>query len=361
MKRATFVPLLLLTFACTDTPTEVDSANLVLASTGATSQIVYTVGSPTAGGPWTTDLYWMDLNGNKSRQLTRNPGIDQMADWSPSGDMIVFTRTASASAGLRSSELYLMRIASDGTPGTPMKLTYVDTPGADLYPAWSPDGTKIAFRCGNWQDICFTYVVFLPDGTPFSLPGTALTSDPGNGAFYIDTTPTWSADSKEILFGRICIDFPNKPNQCPASQANQQRDLWKVDLSGKLTRITNTPTISEDNPSWNPKNKKEIVYNRISWYMQGGVEHESNDIYLDTIPANLPITNSGTQLTKSGMDDYPWWTPAGDKVLYMRENNGKYDVYRMPFDGSKHKNLTDTPVLQELFPRMRPNKVASKK
>ena len=359
MKRHAFLPFVLLAFACSDTPTEVDSTNLVLARAGATSQIVYTLGAPTTGGPWRTDLYWMDLNGNKPRQLTTNPGIDQMADWSPSGDMIVYTRTASASAGLRSAELYLMRIASDGTPGTPMKLTYADTPGADVYPAWSPDGTKIAFRCGNRQDICFTDVVFLPDGTPFSLPGTALTTDPVGGPWYLDTTPTWSADSKEIMFGRICI--PSSGTQCPASQANQQRDLWKVDLSGNLTRVTSTPTINEDNPSWNPKNKKEFVYNRISWYMQGGVEYESNDIYLDTIPATLPITNAGTQLTRSGFDDYPWWTPAGDKVLYMRENNGKFDVYRMPYDGSKHKNLTDTPVLQELFPRMRPDKVSLKK
>ncbi len=361
MRRAAVLPLLLFALACSDTPVEIDSSDLVLSRAGATSQILYTVGSPSPGGLWTTDLYWMDLNGNKPKRLTTNPGIDQMADWSPSGDMIVFTRTTSATANLRTAELYLMTVASDGTPGTPKKLTVTETPGADVYPAWSPDGTMIAFRCGNRSDICYTTVVLLPDGTPVSPPGIPLTSDPGSGHFYLDTTPTWSADSKEIMFARICIDFPHSTTKCLANQANQQRDLWKVDLSGKETRVTATPNINEDNPSWNPKNKREIVYNRISWYMQGGVEYESNDIYLDTIPATLPITNSGTQLTKSGMDDYPWWTPAGDKVLYMREKDGKFDVFRMPSDGSRHKNLTDTPGLQELFPRMRPDKVSVKK
>src|SRR5438270_12332836 len=54
--------------------------------------------------------------------------------WSPDGSKIAFTRY-----GANASDIYVMN--ADG--GGIVQLT--NTPGNDDHPAWSPDGSKIAF------------------------------------------------------------------------------------------------------------------------------------------------------------------------------------------------------------------------
>ena len=58
-------------------------------------------------------------------------------------------------------------------------------------PDWSPDGSRIAFRCGQrttlWADICTVNA----SGTNL----TRLTTDP-----YWDNEPRWSPDGSKILF-----------------------------------------------------------------------------------------------------------------------------------------------------------------
>jgi Tol biopolymer transport system component len=104
--------------------------------------------------PHDVDLYTINANGTRVKQITDYKGKEYSPDWSPSGHRIVFHQYT-PTKGLR-----IFTIRPDGTD---RQLVIQD--GKD--PVWSPDGRKIAFtRDGN------AYTVN-PDGSGVTeVPGT---------------------------------------------------------------------------------------------------------------------------------------------------------------------------------------------
>ncbi|MEZ4727314.1 MAG: hypothetical protein R3E79_09295 [Caldilineaceae bacterium] len=88
----------------------------------------------TSTGEVNTELYLMDADGANVQRLTTNPGRDEMPDWSPTGDKIVFS--SSHDDGM---EIYVIK--ADGS--AQQRLTYLA--GNDWFPTWSPDGQQIAW------------------------------------------------------------------------------------------------------------------------------------------------------------------------------------------------------------------------
>ena len=80
----------------------------------------------------------MDADGSNPTRLTDNPASDIVPAWSPDGTKIAF-----ASRRDGNPEVYVM----DADGSNPTRLT--DNPTFDGVPAWSPDGTKIAFASGR--------------------------------------------------------------------------------------------------------------------------------------------------------------------------------------------------------------------
>jgi TolB protein len=105
-------------------------------------------------------------------------------------------------------------------------LTMLSSDSGDTQPAWSPDGSRIAFvrfDKGN-ADI----YIMRPDGTE----ATQLTSD---GA---DSSPTWSPDGSKIMFAR--------------ETGNGESDLYEMGVDGgKATQVT-SDSLSEYYPNWSP-------------------------------------------------------------------------------------------------------------
>jgi Tol biopolymer transport system component len=124
-------------------------------------------------------------------------------------------------------------------------------------PAWSPDGGQIAFvsrRSGN-ADL---YVVRDVGGAPRRLTTNAAD----------DTQPSWSPNGRTIAFARggtirlVNVngsgDRPLGAGSNPAWAPNGARlafelggDIWTANASGGArTNLTNTPTTVETGPSW---------------------------------------------------------------------------------------------------------------
>jgi len=100
------------------------------------------------------DIYQVDMNGKNLKNLTRAPGYDAEASYSPDGKWIAFASNRQAYLKPLSAEdkkifdkdaSYMMDIYIMRADGTDVKqLTH--TPGYDGGPFFSPDGKRITFR-----------------------------------------------------------------------------------------------------------------------------------------------------------------------------------------------------------------------
>jgi Tol biopolymer transport system component len=105
--------------------------------------------------------------------------LGESPDWSPEGDKIVYR-----GCDERGDNCGLYIMDENGA-----NLTRLTTDASDNAPAWSPDGSQVAFmsaRDGNWE----IYVVDLVNPKP-----RRLTTDPAN-----DGLPAWSPDGQRIAF-----------------------------------------------------------------------------------------------------------------------------------------------------------------
>ncbi len=114
-----------------------------------------------------SSIYVMNANGSNQTRLTLSgSGLrDEQPAWSPDGTKLAFTSTRDSTAMtwqetdddgavlvrtaiLSNKEVYVM----NGEGSNPIRLT--NNPENDDSPAWSSDGTKIAFRSDRARDCC---------------------------------------------------------------------------------------------------------------------------------------------------------------------------------------------------------------
>jgi Tol biopolymer transport system component len=249
------------------------------------------------------EIYVMNPDGSGQTRLTHDDADDTCPTWSPDGTKLAFVAARHDPDALHCFpdchyELYVMNV--DGSQQT--RLT--DTPGTELHPAWSPDGTQIAFvsdRDGN-QEI---YVVDADGSNP-----RRLTDDPAD-----DMCPTWSPDGRQIAF-------------------NSQRDgNWQIYVmnadGGDVARLTDTPDWSLF-PDWSPDGAR-IVFFR----MQSGVSKQ--DIYvMDADGGNVQRLTDNPR----SVDEDPVWSPDGTHIAFQSDRDGHFQIYVMEADGSNQQPLT---------------------
>jgi TolB protein len=206
--------------------------------------------------------------------------------WSPDGTLIAF---------------------EDDTYFPPrQRIAIVQPDGSDVhfvagphvrFPAWSPSGQRIVFteyseKSGHRTD---------SPGSLFAktlVTGTVrqLTSSPHGGT---DAFADWSPDGKEIVFSRRVAD---------------NWRLYLLGLSGRhLTKLT-TDSLEPSHPSWSPDSTK-ILYTGSDGYLH----------VLTLSPHQRETLVAGFQ----GV-----WSPDGTMVAYLNDVAGQTHVFVLPLGGS---------------------------
>jgi len=156
------------------------------ASWGKTDRIVF---YSTRGNPLSTanDIYTISPDGAGLVRLTNTAADDRDPAWSPDGTKIVFASDRSTFSRTGRGHMHLWVINADVT-GLKQLTTGTDN---ESQPAWSPDGTKIAYHYSNGIAAVFT------DGTKDNSINI-IASD--NGKTWYVGEPTWSPDGQWLAF-----------------------------------------------------------------------------------------------------------------------------------------------------------------
>ena len=233
-------------------------------------------------------VYTMNADGSGVTRLDLGRTIESPA-WSPDGTQLAF---ASKRDGF--DDIYVMDVAS----GNVRRLTTGSE--TDFQPTWSPDGGKIAFVSDRDQNN--EIYVMDADGSD----QRRLTNNPGD-----DGDPQWSPNANRIAFY--------------SSRDGFFKEVYVMDAAdgGNVTTIVPGGSIT-DSPSWSPDGSK------IAFRSQG-------EIY--TVDR---ATGAQTNLTNNASPDRePAWSPDGTKIAFVSFRDGNAELYVMDVDGSNQTRLTD--------------------
>ena len=236
-----------------------------------------------------SEIYVMNADGTNQTRLTNNRADDDHPAWSPDGSRIAFK-------GGR--DIHVMN--ADGSD----EINLTNSGAIDIKPAWSPNGTRIAFDSN--RDGSHKIYVMNADGT--NLTFLALGGD-----------SAWSPDGTKIAF-------------TSGGPSNPFLDIYVINADGtNLTNLTNNRR-SDVEAAWSPDGSK-IAF------------RSDRDLNSEIYVMNADGTNQ-TRLTYNPRFDFnPAWSPDGSSITFTSSRDGNFEIYVMNPDGTGQTNLTNHPAL----------------
>ena len=300
-----------------------------------------------------SNLWLVDVDGQRVRELTHGDWRDFSPVWSPDGKKIAFLSERD-----ETTQIHVMWIDTKEVA----QLTHLEREPGDL--VWSPDGKELAF----------TY--FIPDDKPIlsvklpPAPKGAKWADPailidrlswrmdGRGPMpkgythiliidarlggtpkavtsgdYSHSEPQWSADGKKIYFSAI-----RKPD---AEYQDGDSEIYAVDLATLEVQALTDRKGPDSQPQPSPDGKW-IAY---TGYDEKGLGNSVSSLYL------MESNGSGKKLLAGNLPESPSllsWAADNSGVYFLMDENGESQLNFVALGGTSKKITKGVHYLQVL-------------
>ena len=242
----------------------------------------------------------------RATQVTFDPGLEMDPALSPNGEMVAY-----AKGPADRMRIYVRQVSG----GQPIAVSPDNGPAPQRQPQWSPDGSSILYQSGD-----SVYLVPALGGPP-RLVGPGVNTRAGRGLRYF-TSKAWAPDGRRFLF-------------------NRADSLLVQPLDGDPPRLlARLPIADPHSFAWSPNGKLIAFVTGNSAFTLapsnlGNVGPSSIWVLRADGGAPRRITG-GVALNTS-----PAWMPDSRHLLFVSNQDGPRDVYRVPLD---REGAPDGPV-----------------
>lgn len=264
-----------------------------------------------------------DMDGSNRVRLTRNSDIlDHYPAWSPDGSQIAFVSAEEDWLRSREEETAQSNLYTIDKAGSNVK----NLSKASLHPPkWSPDGERIAFIGESHEN-------------PDSLALLTITADGlkmREVAVDVVGAPSWSPDGQRLTFAayseqEVTLDIVSSDGVVTRKYVDNVPTLRTVAADGSDAReIAALGALAVDEVSWSPRGSEFLVMGGARGAVYGVV-----------------IGNDGTKLHEFDKG-YAKWSPDGERIAVVWHRGTQRDepepgevlLYTIAPDGSDRRDL----------------------